>query len=180
MKESDEDASTEGAIIEALDKQDHVADATIIAAILYTQDTFAPRLVRRLFQYFDTRIRDCEPYSVEGLVLLTQPAFAQMVENKKISANQAFGLTLRKGKYPRTHAVEQDIQAAALMLLELRKGKKLLEAQSQVAELIPRSESSVGAAYYSYRGLFDQCSDERLSALAESPFKVRRPPENHS
>jgi hypothetical protein len=107
-------------------------------------------------------------------------AFGRIV-NEGVSADVAFGLKLRRGKYPRSNTIARDVMIAALVVLHRRRGHTLPFAQGEAANAFcpdGKGEKAVAVAYKKHRATFETLPDSSLLDLLpksiSDPLSVSR------
>ena len=111
-----------------------VTDADLRCALNAVVHGHDPAAARNLIEYFYRRISVGQPYNQHILVEYLHYAFGKII-NDKVTADQAFGFKLTRGKYERDDTSERDVFAAAYMTLLMRKGWTWLDAKSEAANL---------------------------------------------
>lgn len=146
----------------------HVTRADINTAITAIKTGHDPGAAQSLIEYFHERMSNDDFYEKDMLHLLMAHVFSEMVEGQK-TADQAFGLKLRRGEYQREDTESRDLQATACMLLLLRGGKTWEGAVYDTTRLIfpdgSKGERTVERAYSTYRLTLEMFNDEVLAQL---------------
>lgn len=148
-------------------------------AIEYIKVNHDPATVWKIIEYFHERMSSGEPYDQDMLHVFMAHVFERMVNgeivgegkqaNKKLTADQAFGLKLRKGQGNIKDTLNRDLKAAACMILQMRKGMRWLGAKGYAANLLfpdGEGEKAVERAYEEHRALMECYPDEVLELLA--------------
>ena len=125
---------------------------------------FDPALSRNVIELFHERMQDDEHVDPDVLYALMKHVFALIMEGK--SADQAFGLKRTKGGYKREDTYERDLHAAAIVVLNLRKGFKWLDAVADAAVHLSISESTVKRACADFREGLDYLPDDILMQIS--------------
>ncbi|WP_349572821.1 hypothetical protein [Azotobacter salinestris] len=144
-------------------KRDDVTHGGLLTIIEYLKCNFDPELSRKVIELFHERMQDDEYVDPDVLYALMKHVFARIMEGQ--SADQAFGLKRIKGKYSRTDTYERDMHAAAIVVLNLRKGCKWLDAVADASETLNISESTVKRACDDFREGFELLPDDVLMQM---------------
>ncbi len=142
-----------------------------VAAVKYSHD---PDAARNLIEYFHERMRDGEQYDLDILHELMAHVFSEIVENK-CTADQAFGLKLRRGKYLREPTFDRDVAGAAYMVLLMRNGWTWQDAKGEAANLFfsdDRGDKAMETAYSQYKECLQFLSNQNLAAMLPSDTPV--------
>ncbi len=153
---------------------DRVSDSELngmLAAAKYGHDPeTVKRLMAQLLACMDDGIESDENrFALRVLLDYVQHAFRLILE-EGVSANQAFGLALQRGKHPREDTTARDIQAASIVVLGMRSGKTWLDAVGDAAnQLFPdgKGERAVHIAYSNYKDVLENTPDSFLNDLTE-------------
>lgn len=148
-------------------KWDDVTPEGLDTIIEYLKCNFDPELSRKVIELFHERMQDDEHVDPGALYALMKHVFALIREGK--SADQAFGLKAIKGKYNRKDTYVRDIHAAAIVVLNLRKGAKWLDAIMDAAAYLNISESTVTRACSDFREGLDLLPDDVLMQITGIP-----------
>lgn len=134
------------------------------AAFASIKNRHDPEAVRNIIEYYHERMSRGFSYDEGFLHTLMAYVFAGIVEDNK-SADQAFGLSLERGKYDREDTTDRDVAATACILLLMRKGVDWLEAKGHTANLLfpeGTGDRAVDAAYSRHRDELRHSSDDSL------------------
>lgn len=102
-------------------KWDDVTSDGLFTILTYLEQNFDPELALKVIELFHERMRDEVDFDPAILRLLIKRAFALIMEG--YSADQALGLKPFRGKHQRPDTTSRDVRAAALVILEMRKGQ---------------------------------------------------------
>jgi hypothetical protein len=141
------------------------------AALASIKNRHDPEAARNIIEYYHERMSNGFSYDEGFLHTLMAYVFAGIVEGNK-NADQAFGLSLERGKYDREDTTDRDVTATACILLLMRKGADWLEAKGHTANLLfpeGTGDRAVDAAYSQYRHELRHCSDDSLLEIL-GPF----------
>jgi len=141
------------------------------AALASIKNRHDPEAARNIIEYYHERMSKGFSYDEGFLHTLMSYVFAGIVEGNK-SADQAFGLSLERGKYDRADTTDRDVTATACILLLMRKGADWLEAKGHTANLLfpeGTGDRAVDAAYSQYRDELRYYSDDSLLEIL-GPF----------
>lgn len=144
-------------------KWDDVTHGGLLTIIEYLKCNFDPELSRKVIELFHERMQDDEYVDPDVLYALMKHVFARIMEGQ--STDQAFGLKRIKGKYSRIDTYERDMHAAAIVVLNLRKGCKWLDAVADASETLNISESTVKRACDDFREGFELLPDDVLMQM---------------
>jgi hypothetical protein len=134
------------------------------AAFASIQNGHDPEAARNIIECFHERMSKGFSYDEDFLHTYMAYVFAGIVEGNK-TADQAFGLTLERGKYDREDTTDRDMTATACVLLLMRKGANWQEAKGDAANLLfpdGTGDRAVDAAYSQHREELQHCSDDNL------------------
>lgn len=145
-------------------KWDDVTYDQLFNTIEILKHHFDPALSRNVIELFHERMQDDEHVDPDVLYALMKHVFALIMEGK--SADQAFGLKRTKGGYKREDTYERDLHAAAIVVLNLRKGFKWLDAVADAAVHLSISESTVKRACADFREGLDYLPDDILMQIS--------------
>ena len=148
-------------------KWDDVTPKELLTIIEYLKHHFDPDLSRKVIELFHERMRDDEQVDPVLLHELMRHVFTKIMEGS--SADQAFGLTCKQGGYEREDTYERNIHATAIVILNLRKGSKWLDAVADAAVHLSISESSVKRACDEFREEFELLPSDVLMQIAGIP-----------
>ena len=148
-------------------KWDNVTPEGLLNIIEYLKHNFDADLSRKVIELFHERMQDDEHVDSGALYSLMKHAFAQIIEGN--SADQALGLKRKKGEYERKDTYERDIQATAIVVLDIRKGSRWLDAVADASVYLDISESTVKRACSEFREGFDLLPDDVLIQIAGTP-----------
>ena len=109
-------------------------------------------------------MQDDEHVDSDILYALMKHVFARIMEGQ--SADQAFGLTGIKGKYIRPDNTSRDIRAAAIVVLQMRKGISWEDAVIDAADNLAISDRIVERACETYKAGLSLLPDEPLMQIA--------------
>ncbi len=132
-------------------KSRDVSGGDLTAALAALKYGYNPVVARNLIEYFHTRFcdGDIEQGEIDILLQFVAHAFSKIVD-EKYSLDEAFGLKLKRGKYPRQDTFERNLTAAAHMELLIRSGMKRVCACEKTAEWLGCSEKTIERAYEQY------------------------------
>ena len=146
-------------------KWDHVSHDELLSYIEYLKHNFDPSLSRKVIELFHERMQADEHVDPDLLYMLVKHVFSVLMEGR--SADQALGLKLIKGRYGRKDAYERDLRAAAIVVLNLRKKVKFLDAVADSASHLAISESTVTRACKELRAALELLPDDVLLQVAD-------------
>ena len=130
-----------------------VTNADLEGALLAIKYGHDPVAAKNLIEYFYERIHGGASFNERVLHGFLDHAFGK-VAIEGWSADQAFGLKLKKGHHERANTFERDVIAAAFMVLLMQKKNwRWQDAKGEAANnLFPdgRGEKAVEKAYKSY------------------------------
>lgn len=135
-----------------------------VATVKYGHDPYA---ARSLIAYFHERLKEGEKYNEQILGELLEYAFGKIVDDNW-SADHAFGLRRKRGRYDRKDTTERDVRAAALVELLMRSDKTLSFAKSEAADRhFPDGcgGRAIDAAWQKYRDVLRSAPKEFLEDL---------------
>lgn len=144
-------------------KWDDVTPEGLITIIEYLKCTYDPELSLKVIELFHERMRDDEPIHLDVLQVLMKHVFAQIIDGK--SADQAFGLKPIKGKYNRPDNTSRNMRAAAIVILQIRKGINWEDAVTDAAGHMAISDRTVERAYETYKEPFELLPDAPLMQM---------------
>ena len=146
-------------------KWDNVTPEGLLNIIESLKHHFDADLSYKVIELFHERMQDDEHVDSGALYALMKHVFAHIMDGK--SAAQAFGLKRIKGKYNRPDTYERDIQAAAMVVLNLRKGSKWLAAVADASVHLDISESTVKRALDDFSEGFEWLPDDILKQITD-------------
>ncbi|MCQ4285940.1 hypothetical protein NA647_00620 [Pseudomonas stutzeri] len=146
-------------------KWDNVTSDQLLTTIDILKHHFDPALSRKVIELFHERMQDDEHVDPDALYALMKHVFALIMEGK--NADQAFGLTRTRGGYKREDTYERDLHAAAIVVLNLRKGSKWLDAVADAAVQLNISESTVKRACDDFREGLEYLPDDVLMQISD-------------
>lgn len=135
-----------------------------LVAVIHGHD---PVAARNLIECFHERMRDDQTYDERVLLEYVHHAFTKIVK-ENWTADQAFGLKLRRGHYERDDHLERDIQATGYVILLMRKGWKWEDAIGEAANLLfpdDEGDKAVEAAYAEYKDTLSHEHDDSLLSM---------------
>lgn len=148
-------------------------------AIEYIKVNHDPETVMKIIEYFHERMSNGEPYDRDMLHVFMAHVFDRIVNGEvmkngtvaKLTADQAFGLKLRKGQGNIKDTQDRDLKAAACMVLLMRKGMLWQDAKGQAANLLfpdGEGDKAVERAYEEHCALVECFPDEVLEMLVST------------
>lgn len=144
-------------------KWDQITPEGLYNIIQYLKDNFDPELSRKVIELFHERMRDDIDFDPALLDSLMKHVFARIMEGQ--SADQAFGLKAMRGKYIRPDNTSRDICAAAIVVLQMRKGVSWEKAVTDAAEHMVISDRSVERACDAYKTSFELLPNDPLMLM---------------
>ena len=155
-----------------LPKWRDASDGDLLAALAKVKYGHNPEAARSLIEYFHERFRDSDGYSEKILLELVYHAFEKIIKDGW-TADQAFGLKLRRGHYEREDTTIRDVELAAYVIRRTRDGANWITAIGDAANLISDSggESIVKTAYSKYRATLEIMSDEWLDGYLPAELR---------
>lgn len=155
-----------------LPKWRDVSDGDLLAALSEVKFGHNPEAARNLIEYFHERFRDSDGYNEKILLELVYHAFEKIIKDGW-TADQAFGLKLRRGHYEREDTTIRDVGLAAYVIKRTREGAIWTTAIGGAANLISDSggEKIVEAAYRKYRATLEIMNDEWLSGYLPAELR---------
>lgn len=165
-----------------LRKWDDVSTDELLSYISYLKQNYDPELSRNVIELFHERMRDGVSYDQEALHIFIKHAFARIMgepeddedededkKKKNESADQAFGLKPPpRGKHARPNTVFRDMSAAAIVILQRRRGVTWEEAVTDAAQCLDLGERIIERAYRAMREHLEFMLDETLIELADT------------
>jgi hypothetical protein len=148
-------------------KWEDVSDADLNGALMAVKYGHDPVAAKNLIEYFYERIGNCGRFNERVLLELLNHAFGKIIE-EDASADQAFGLKLGRGKYPREDKVIRDVMATAYMILLMRQGWTWEDAKGEAANLLCSSDAGDKAmekAYADHKDLMKLFPDDTLKEM---------------
>lgn len=148
-------------------KWENVTEADLNAALAAVMYGYDPVAARNLIEYFSERIGNGGRFNQRVLLELLNHAFVRIIK-EGVSADQAFGLKLGRGKYPREDTVIRDVMATAYMVLLMRKGWTWAEAKGEAVNLLcpdGKGDKAVEKAYAYYRDALTSYPDDHLMGM---------------
>jgi hypothetical protein len=145
-------------------KWDHITPEELDTKIEYLKCNFDPDLTMQVIEIFNERMQDDEHVDTGALTKLIKPVFEQIMAGK--NADQAFGLKVSKGKYPREDTFERDVRAATLVVWHMRQGTTWEDAITDTAEHMKLTSITIQRAYRDFRAGSEYLPDEQLEQLA--------------
>lgn len=148
-------------------KWDDVTDDDLENALVGVKYGHDPIAARNLIEYFYERMSDGRGYNQRVLNEFISLAFTRIVEGDW-TADQAFGLTLGRGRYERKDTSERDIACVAYVILLMRHGWTWLDAVGEAAnQFFPdgRGEKAIQAAYTIYKSELGEYPDTSLLGM---------------
>jgi hypothetical protein len=158
-------------------KKSKVEAANLQGYLAFVKYGHDPEAARDLMKYFHERITKGLPFNQPVLLEYLGHAFGQILNENK-SADEAFGLKLARGKYPRPNTTERDAIAAAYMVLLMRSGRTWEEAKGEAANfLFPdgTGDKAVETAYSQCRDEFHALTDKVLLDMLPDDTPVIKP-----
>ena len=148
-------------------KWDDATDDDLENALVWVKHEHDPIAARNLIEYFYERMSDGRSYNQHVLNEFISFAFTRIVE-KNYTADQAFGLKLRRGGYAREDTSERDIVCVAYVIVLMRKGWTWLEAIGEAAnQFFPdgQGDSAIKSAYPIYKSELSEYPDTLLLGM---------------
>lgn len=160
------DVNKELAKLDELRKLRDVPLDELFTLIEYLKVNHDPERSLKVIACLSARMESDDYVPPELLQALTKHAFALIVEGR--TADQAFGLKLIKGRYPRENNESRNMQAAALIVLQMRRDNSWETSVTDVAEAMGMGseDSIVRRAYSEYKDVFSLFPNETLESLA--------------
>ncbi|TYP65371.1 hypothetical protein [Stutzerimonas stutzeri] len=151
-------------------------------AICYIQNNYDPSITWKIIGYFHERMSQGEPYDQDMLHVFMAHVFERMVNGEitkkgtriRLTADQAFGLTMRKGQGNIKGTLDRDLKATACMILLMRDGVLWQDAKGYAANLLfpdDEGEKAVERAYESHRVLLEMLDRDTLLATL-APYSL--------
>jgi len=143
---------------------DEVAQKARPAALSATIELHNTQAAQALIRYFAERLEDGHMLQDPVLFQYLRHAFAKITK-EGWSADQAFGLKLRRGQYYRPDTMNRDIASVAYVVLLMRHGWTWIDAISEAANLFISSEGgdkAVTAAYSRYKRTIKDLPEKTL------------------
>lgn len=129
----------------------------LYALIEYIKVHHDPDIVMTIIRHYDEKeIDELTQQELELLALLMKHVFAKVLTGK--TADQAFGLKLAKGEYPRPDTLDRDVTVTIFIILKKRRGRTHLEAIGDAANKFftaDRGDKAAEKAYAKYRNVFE-------------------------
>jgi hypothetical protein len=144
-------------------KWDNVTPEGLLNIIESLKHNFDADLSYKVIELFHERMQDDEHIDSGALYALMKHVFAQIIEGQ--SADQAFGLKVIRGKYNRPDNTSRDICAAAIVVLQMRKGVSWEDAVTDAAGHMAISDRSVERAYDAYKTSFELLPNDPLMLM---------------
>lgn len=144
-------------------KWDDVTSEQLFNIIEYLKSDFDRELSFKVIELFNERMRDDVHVDSEILYSFMKYVFARIVAGQ--TADQAFGLKARKGKYRRPDTTSRDVPAVAMVVLQTRKDVTWEGAVSDAAEHLAIGDRTVERACTNYREGLEYLSEEILEQL---------------
>ena len=144
-------------------KWDEVTPEGLYNIIQYLSGNFDAALSSKVIELFHERMRDDIYFDPALLHSLMKHVFARIIKGQ--SADQAFGLKAIKGKYNRPDNTSRDICAAAIVVLQMRKGVNWEDAVSDAAEHMAISDRTVERACETYKASFELLPNKLLTQI---------------
>lgn len=160
------DVNKELAKLDELRKLRDVSLDELFTLVEYLKVNYDPERSLKVIACLSARMEGDDYVPLELLQALTKHAFALIVEGK--TADQAFGLKPIKGKYARSDNESRNMQAAALVFLQMRKNINWEDSVIDIAETMGLSDSVVRRAYSEYKDVFPLFLNETLENLADN------------
>ena len=129
------------------------ADADLKAALAAVRFGHDPVAAKNLMRHFRDSIAKGRAYNRRVLEEYLLLVFGKILDSGA-SADQALGLRLEKGKYPRPDTYDRDLMAAAYMTLLLRNNWTWLDARGEACNLLfpeGKGEKAAEDAYARYK-----------------------------
>ena len=153
-------------IAHALSKR-QINESDLNGGLAAVKNSYDPLAAFSLIDYFYRRIRSGAGINLPVLVEYLEHAFGLIVRGR--SADRAFGLTRSRGEREHLDTTERDVRAAAQVTLDMRRGRRYLEAIGDAANrLFPdgKGDRSVEDAYNEHKEFLCCLSDKLLEGLA--------------
>jgi hypothetical protein len=154
-------------------KWDQITPEGLYNIIQYLKGNFDHELSRKVIELFHERMRDDIDFDPALLHSLMKHVFARIMEGQ--SADQAFGLKAIKGKYIRPDNTSHDICAAAIVVLQMRKGVRWEEAVANAAAQMQISDRSVERACGAYKKSFELLPNDPLMLMVGESLPLPPP-----
>src|SRR5690554_6025448 len=158
------DVDKELAKLDELRKLRNISLDELFTLIEYLKVNYDPERSLKVIACLSARMESDDYVPPELLQALIKHAFALIVEGR--TADQAFGLKPVKGQYPRLNNELRNMQAAALVFLQMRKDNNWENSVTDVAEAMELNDSVVRRAYSEYKDVFFWLPNETLEDLA--------------
>lgn len=144
-----------------------VSDDSLFTWIECLKVNHDPEIAHKLIACLSARMECDDDIATEPLYALTKHAFALIVQGR--TADQAFGLKSIKGKHTRKDNESRDMEAAAMVILQMKKGISWEDSLTDISEQMALNDSIVRRAYSQYKEIFTLFSNEALEDIAGNP-----------
>lgn len=148
-------------------RREEVTDDYLEEALGSIELGFDSEAAFHLIEYFHECFKADAPFSRHVFDKFIRMAFEKIVE-QGWSADQAFGLALRRGKRERENTIIRDISGAAYMVFLMQRGHKWLDARGAAANLLfedGNGDKAMETAYKIYKEYLLTLTHEELIAL---------------
>ncbi len=166
-KSTNPDVDKELAKLDELRKLRDVSLDELFTLVEYLKVNYDPERSLKVIACLSARMESDDYVPPELLQAFTKHAFALIVEGK--TADQAFGLKGIKGKHSRKNIEQRNMGAAAMVILQTRKGINWEDAVTDISVFMGLNDSTVERAHRQYKELFLLFTDQVLKDISEAP-----------
>lgn len=138
--------------------------------ITVMESLYCPDVSRKVIAVLNKRMQNDEHVEPDLLYKLMKHVFARIMAGD--SADQAFGLALRKGKYLREDTQDRDFQIAANVVALMRQGIRKSNAMMEIVEALALSERAVKRACRAHLESCEMLSDEHISLIIDTELPL--------